>query len=175
MADGDPLAQEQNAADAIATISVTKSLSETEKAKRLDIAATNLRAAVQSGDPDATVLCRYAFGRHALLEQSVEWHSRGVGSLRSIKRPRPGRLRSRTFPQLSSCTEQSRRREAMRRLLARRPLSHCARHSPRVPCYSSVTRLGNTGSGPHISFNFGRSEKAHGPSQGACELERRCG
>lgn len=53
VADGDPLALEQRAADAIATISVTQSLSDTEKAKQLEAGQTNMRAAVQSGDPDA--------------------------------------------------------------------------------------------------------------------------
>jgi len=53
LANGDPLAQERTAVDALAAISVTQSMSETEKTKQLDVAETNLRAAVQSGDPDA--------------------------------------------------------------------------------------------------------------------------
>jgi hypothetical protein len=53
VADGDPLAKEQTAADAIAAVSVSKNLSETEKAKQIEAVQTNLRAAVQTGDPDA--------------------------------------------------------------------------------------------------------------------------
>jgi hypothetical protein len=53
LADGEPLAQEQAAADAIATVSVTRGMSEPEKASTLQAAQANLQAAVESGDPTA--------------------------------------------------------------------------------------------------------------------------
>jgi hypothetical protein len=53
LADKDPLAEEQAAADAIATIAVTKGISEEVKAEQLRVVDTNVRASVQSGDPDA--------------------------------------------------------------------------------------------------------------------------
>jgi hypothetical protein len=53
LADDDPLAHEHKAADAIAAISVNQNMSEAERTKRLEVVETNLRTAVQSGDPDA--------------------------------------------------------------------------------------------------------------------------
>jgi hypothetical protein len=53
LAAGDPLAQEQAAADAIATISTAKDMAETEKTKQLQLVETDLRNAIQTGDPDA--------------------------------------------------------------------------------------------------------------------------
>lgn len=53
LADGDPLAQVQAAANALAKISVTSSMPGSEKRRLVDLAAKNLRVAVESGDPNA--------------------------------------------------------------------------------------------------------------------------
>lgn len=53
LADKDPLAEEHAAAEAVATITVTKDLSEDAKALQLRIVNTNVRESVESADPDA--------------------------------------------------------------------------------------------------------------------------
>jgi hypothetical protein len=53
LADKDPLAEAQAAAEAIATIAVTNGISAEAKAEQLRVVDTNVRALVQSGDPDA--------------------------------------------------------------------------------------------------------------------------
>jgi hypothetical protein len=53
LADKDPLAEAQAAADAIATISVTQGMSEEAKTVQVRVVDANIRALVQSGDPDA--------------------------------------------------------------------------------------------------------------------------
>lgn len=53
LTDGDPLAQEQAAADALAKIDVAQNMPEPAKRELLDVATEHLRAAVESGDPTA--------------------------------------------------------------------------------------------------------------------------
>jgi hypothetical protein len=53
LADGDPLAQENAASDAAAAISVDPQMPDDVKAGKLKVIQENLRAAVESGDPDA--------------------------------------------------------------------------------------------------------------------------
>ena len=53
LADGDPLAQEDTAAQALADISVDQQMSDATKAAKLKIAQDNLKAVIESGDVEA--------------------------------------------------------------------------------------------------------------------------
>jgi hypothetical protein len=53
LTDGDPLAQEQAAKDALAAISVARDMSDEARTDKINLGERDLRAAVESGDPDA--------------------------------------------------------------------------------------------------------------------------